>query len=147
MWRIICFITTLLLLISCKPKKEAEKIKVVDKVPDSFQMYKASEMAALMRTMLAENKKLRTQIIQGENIGAFNKIYLKIHTATLTDSTDLDATYPAFANHFIKKQKEVFEVAKNKQKEQFNAMVNACVVCHQNRCAGPIPRINKLKID
>lgn len=144
--KILVIILCSLFLGNCANEKEKKEIKITDKIPDSFQMYKTSEMAELMRNMLAKNKKLRTQIIEGKDIGDFNDEYLKIHTAKLTDSTDLDATFPVFANHFIKMQKDVFSVDFSKQKEQFNKMINACVACHKDRCAGPIPRIKKLII-
>lgn len=133
-------------LLNCEDKKVKKEIKIVNTVPSNFQMYKTSEMAELMRTMLAKNKELRQQIINGEDIGDFNQAYLKVHTAQLTDSTDLDETYPAFANHFVEMQQEIFEVDESERKAQFNNAINACVSCHQDRCAGPIPRIKKLLI-
>lgn len=132
---------------SCQEKKSTKKVKIVSEVPSKFEMYKTSEMAELMRTMLAKNKKLRAQIINGEDIGDFNEAYLKVHTAQLTDSTDLDETYPTYAKHFVQMQQDIFTVDKSERKEQFNNAINACVSCHQDRCAGPIPRIKKLLIN
>ncbi|MDY0780308.1 hypothetical protein [Tenacibaculum sp. IB213877] len=141
----IIFLLTFL-LVSCQNKKPAKEIKVVNEVPASFDMYKTSEMAELMRTMLAKNKVLKEQIVNGEDIGHFNEAYLKIHTAKLTDSSDLDETYPAFANHFIKAQKEIFAASEKERAEKFNDVVDACIACHKDRCTGPIPRIEKLRI-
>ncbi len=109
-------------------------------------MYKTSEMAELMRTMLSENKKLRESIVTGGSIGDFKKAFLEIHTAKFTDSSDFDATYPTFANHFIEMQKDIFIIEKVGRKDQFNKAVQACVACHKDRCTGPIPRIQKLLI-
>lgn len=135
-----------LLLIGCQEKKETKKIKIVDKVPANFEMYKTSEMALLMRTMLAKNNELRKQIINGEDIGDFNEAYLKIHSAKMTDSSQRDETYPTYAKHFEQMQKDLFEVQESQRKAQFNRTVNACIACHQDRCTGPIPRIKKLLI-
>ncbi|TYP99455.1 hypothetical protein C7447_10151 [Tenacibaculum adriaticum] len=143
--RFIIFIA-FILLVSCQNKKATKKIKVINEVPANFEMYKTSEMAGLMRTMLAKNKELRQQIINGEEIGDFNEAYLKIHTEKLTDSSDLDETFPTFAKHFADMQKEIFEVSSAEQKEQFNRTVDACIACHKDRCTGPIPRIEKLRI-
>ncbi len=109
-------------------------------------MYKTSEMANLMRTMLAKNKALKQQIIKGKDIGSFDSDFIEIHTATLTDSTDLDTSFTVFANHFLKMQKDVFSVTKKERKKQFNKAIKACISCHQDRCSGPIPRIQKLII-
>lgn len=145
MQKIISFTIFLLLIFGCKPQKNT-KTTIINTVPNNFDMYKASEMAELMRTMLAENKKLKELIINEKSIGNFNKEYLKIHTAKLTDSTDFDNVYSVFANHFIQTQKDVFSVKKSDRKEQFNTMVNSCIACHTAKCTGPIPRIQKLKI-
>lgn len=141
---VFCF----LFLISCNSyQKKTKKTKITSEVPSDFKMYKTSEMAELMRLMLLKNKELRNKIINNKEIGKFNPDYLKIHTATLTDSTDFDQTYPAFASHFIQMQKEVFTVDKIDRKKQFNKSIGACIACHQDRCSGPIPTIEKLKID
>lgn len=136
-----------LLFLNCQDKKTKKEIKIVDAVPSNFEMYKTSEMAQLMRTMLAKNKMLRQQIVNGEDIGDFNEEYLKVHTARLTDSADFDATYPSFAKHFVQMQKDIFEVQESDRKAQFNRSIDACIACHQDRCTGPIPRIKKLMIE
>lgn len=143
----ILFVVFLSLMLSCQTQKETKKIKIIKKVPSKFQMYKTSEMAELMRNMLAKNKEVRTQIIQGEEIGDFNKEYIKIHTAKLTDSTDLDENFLIYANHFEKMHRKLFEVSKEERKEQFNDAINSCIACHQMKCRGPIPRIKKLLIN
>lgn len=120
---------------------------IIDKVPAKFKMYKTTEMANLMRLMLAENDELRKQIINGQDIGSFNDEYLKIHVAKMTDTSQKDATYSTFAKHFVQMQQSIYLVDRVKRKEQFNNMVNACVACHRDRCSGPIPRIQKLLIE
>lgn len=142
----ILFIFLFSLIVSCQTPKETKEIKIIKKVPSNFQMYKTSEMAELMRAMLSKNKKVREQIIQGEEIGDFDKEYIKIHTAKLTDSSDFDATFITFANHFEQTHRKLFEVVKEERKKQYNKAVKACVSCHQVKCRGPIPRIEKLLI-
>ncbi|WP_299162183.1 hypothetical protein [uncultured Tenacibaculum sp.] len=142
----ILFVFFLSLVLGCQKEKETKEIKIIKKVPSNFQMYKTSEMAGLMRNMLSKNEKVREQIIQGKEIGDFNKEYIKIHTAKLTDSSDFDATFLTFANHFEQMHRKLFEVAKEERKEQFNNAINSCVSCHEVKCRGPIPRIEKLLI-
>lgn len=139
-----CILASFFLFASCQSKKKPKEIKIVEAVPSNFKMYKTSEMADLMRTMLAKNNELRQQILNGEDIGDFNEAYLKIHTAKMTDASQRDATYPTFAKHFEQMQKDLFEVEESRRKAQFNRTVDACIACHQDRCAGPIPRIKKL---
>lgn len=144
--KIIYILSFLLFLIACETKKATKEIEITTKVPANFQMYKTSEMAVLMRKLYSSNKKIKKQIINNDEIGDFNEAFLKIHTATLTDSTAFDESYATYANHFIKTQKELFAVPKEERKEQFNAVLDACISCHKDRCTGPIPKIERLRI-
>lgn len=134
------------LVMGCEAKKTKKQIKIVDKIPASFKMYKTSEMANLMRLMYVGNMQVRKQIIEGKEITDFNKAYLKIHTAKLTDVSDLDDTFATFATFFIDAQKNLNQVSKDTRKREFNKIVAACIACHKGRCTGPIPRIKKLII-
>ncbi|WP_086031159.1 hypothetical protein [Tenacibaculum holothuriorum] len=146
-FKLSIIITLAGLLLQCKQFPSKDKVTITTKVPEKFNIYQPSEMSMLMREMLKSNQELREKIIADkEDIGDFNEAFLKIHTAKLTSSDKYDDTYPTYAKHFEQMQKAVFTVAKEKRKEQFNNVVNACVACHTNRCSGPIPRIQKLAI-
>ncbi len=134
-----------LILFSCKEKQQKKAVITCD-VPEQFQMYKTSEMAGLMRQMVEDHTQLKYKIQKGEAIGKFNENYLKLHTATLTDSTDRNASFTTFSKAFIKMQKEIFEAPASKRKASYNMAVNLCIACHQEHCTGPIPRIKKLLI-
>lgn len=121
-------------------KKEAEK-------DSSFEMYEMSEMAALMERMYNENDAIKKQIEKGNvEIGNFPDEYLKIHSAVLTDPSDMDAVFKEYAKKFIVAQKLVYTESSD-PKANFNNMVNACIECHQKKCSGPISKIKKLHIN
>lgn len=130
---------------SCKEKKP-KKIKIVTELPSSFEMYKNSEMAVLMRMMATQNDSLKTLILTNQKIGKFNKEYLKIQTAQLTDPNDYDEEYKVFATHFINMQQRIFNTDKENLKNEYNNAINACITCHKSKCSGPISRIKKLLI-
>ncbi len=134
-----------LVLFSCKEKQQ-KKAVITRNIPAKFQMYQTSEMASLMRKMVQEHMILKEKIQKGEPIGKFNKTYFTLHTATLTDANDRDASFEAFSKSFIQMQQELFKVPISKRKETYNAIVNLCIGCHQDHCGGPIPRIKKLLI-
>ena len=121
-----------------KPECKAPKKK-------ALTMYKMSEMSALMEQMYAENQQLKARIQKGEKIGPFPSHFLKIHQAVMTDSTENDAFFKEQAQLFIAAQEQIYKDPKNAQ-AHFNAGVDACIQCHQVKCAGPIARIKKLYI-
>lgn len=121
-----------------KPECKAPKKK-------ALTMYKMSEMSALMEQMYAENQQLKARIQKGEKIGPFPSHFLKIHQAVMTDSTENDAFFKEQAQLFIAAQEQIYKDPKNAQ-AHFNAGVDACIKCHEVKCAGPITRIKKLYI-
>jgi len=134
----------LLVLMGCSQKETKPECKATKK--KALTMYKMSEMSALMEQMYAENKQLKARIIKGETIGAFPNHFLKIHQAVMTDSTENDAFFKAQAQKFIAAQAQIYQDPKNAE-AHFNAGVDACIKCHEVKCAGPIARIKKLYIN
>lgn len=135
-----------LTLVSCQKKEQKVQQKKCSPVKEKkLEMYEMSEMAALMEQMYVENKRLKERIQNGDTIGTFPKYYLKIHTAKFTDETDNDLFFKVKAKEYIAAQQLIYSDPKN-AKENFNAGVDACMKCHENKCGGPIPRIRKLYI-
>ena len=142
----------LVLIVSCQKKEDDTKKKedcTTDTISKSgekkFEMYQMSEMAALMEQMYVDNQRLKERIQNGEKIGEFPQHFLKIHKAVMTDSTENDVFFKQQAAKFIKAQEMIYKDAKN-AKQHFNAGIDACIQCHQQKCGGPIPRIKKLYI-
>lgn len=147
----IVLICLSLLLFSCHKEQKKEHEATVEKKCDTatsgkkLQMYEMTEMALLMEQMYVDNKRLKERIIKGDTIGKFPKHFLKIHSATMTDSSDNDDFFKQQASKYIEAQKMIYEDPKN-AKEHFNNGVDACLNCHEQKCGGPIPRIKKLYI-
>ena len=123
---------------SCSSKMEVEK-------DGKFKMYEMSEMSTLMEQMYIDNQRLKQRIQKGDTIGAFPNHFLQIHKAVMTDQSENDAFFKDQAAQFIKAQELIYKDPKN-AKEHFNDGVNACIQCHEVKCAGPIQRIKKLYI-
>ena len=131
-------------LVSCQKKEESPKEE--NCTPEKkLEMYKMSEMAALMEQMYVDNLRLKKKIIAEEAIGEFPQHFLKIHTAKFTDESDNDAFFKENAKLYIASQKLIYSDSEN-AKQHFNEGVDACLNCHKNKCGGPIPRIKKLYI-
>jgi cytochrome c553 len=132
------------LFLSCNQNKSEEKNATCDKPKEEFQMYEASEMATLMEQMYVHNAQLREKIINKDSLGNLPEYFSKISKATMTKGKERDAFFNEKASVFIKAQSEIY--ASKNTKESFNAMVNACISCHEVKCGGPIERIKTLYI-
>lgn len=137
-----------ILLSGCSEKSETVKATVpIEKATPKkeFKMYEASEMAALMETMYADNMNLKQRIMNGDSIGQFPQHFIKIHSSVMTDESENDAFFKEQAAKFIKAQEMIYRDPAN-AKTHFNDAVAVCVQCHEQKCEGPIPRIKKLYI-
>jgi hypothetical protein len=142
----ILFFVVAIFILSCQKKAENETCKATDSLKtDKFEMYQMSEMAALMEQMYVDNKQVKNRILNGETLGKFPEHFLKIHTAKFTDESDNDSFFKVQAAKYIEAQKLIYSDTLN-AKEHFNAGVDACLKCHEQKCGGPIPRIKKLYI-
>lgn len=128
-----------------------EKNKTIEStlIPENktkLEMYQMSEMAALMEQMYADNQRIKHKIENNEwDFGIFPEYYLKIHTATFTEPSDLDDFFVSEAQRFLKFQELIYTDTTN-LKINFNNMVTSCIECHTVKCTGPIERIKKLYI-
>tara|TARA_R110002074_G_scaffold398631_2_gene590731 strand:+ start:939 stop:1364 length:426 start_codon:yes stop_codon:yes gene_type:complete len=137
----IIFIGSLILFLGCNSKKE-EKIEIISKE----NIYKQSEMAALMLLMYETNANNKKLILEGKQLAKFPEGFLKIHSAKLTDSTDRTADFKTFSDFYLNNMKQVFESPKDSLTLKHNTTINSCITCHQTTCIGPIPKIKKLLI-
>jgi hypothetical protein len=142
--RFLYFIV-LFVAISCQNKPEVETV-VEDSEKKSFEMYEFSEMAMLMEQMYVDNERLKSKILNGDDLGEFPEHFAKIHRAGMTDPSEYDAFFKDQAALFLKAQRLIYEDPTNAE-IHYNEMVNQCIACHQVKCGGPIPRIKKLYLN
>ncbi len=141
MKRLFLLSFTFLILSACNLKIEDEKTAN----EDDYDMYEMSEMSLLMEQMYADNERLKAKLLKGELPEDFPEHFLKIHSAETTKEGQKD--------DFFKEQSEAFVAAYQKiydqgidPKVQFNLAIDLCIKCHEVKCQGPIPKIQKLYI-
>lgn len=134
----------LLVIVSCK-NSETEKKDTITKT-SSFTTYQMSEMAALMEKMYKEHEVVKQHIINGESVGDFPEYYLDIHQAAFTDETDNDQAFKDWAKLYIETEQQLYKSDTENLVTNYNAGVQVCLMCHSQKCGGPIPRIKKLLI-
>jgi uncharacterized protein YktA (UPF0223 family) len=136
--KLVITFASLTLFFSCGTESEAPV-----KEKKEFDMYKTSEMASLMRQMHHINSQLKEKIANGEELGEFPESFERILEASMTDNQVMDEFFKSHAQSFLDAQRAIY--AKPEQaKELFNGMVESCLECHRVKCAGPIPKIEKL---
>lgn len=137
------------------PEQNAQsaEIKPVDQheasVEDNWEpdVYKTSELAELMRQMHADHLDLKKRIEAGELSIKKKSNYAFIHKAIPTDLNDDTPLFHTYADAYLIADSMVYTgQSKADYSSKFNAMVNACVACHQNFCMGPINKIELLRI-
>lgn len=146
---IIPALSSLLMAGACGGNEEGETITespAAGVVAEESQMYEASELASLMRQMYEDNDSLRTLIMSGEVPASFPEDFYTIHTAQATDPDEINETFHALAEEYMKNMEAIIHADKATVVAEFNNMVNTCVSCHQIYCQGPIPKIRKLTI-
>ena len=112
-----------------------------------MEVYVPSEMANHMNFMYDYNEELKSRIQKGDTLGSFPDEFEVLYSAELTDPSDRDEFFELFSNHFIEKQKEIFEEDNELPViDRYNSAINLCISCHNTTCIGPIPRIKKLLI-
>lgn len=132
-------------LASCnsKSKTPAEETDVTSE--NHFEMYKMSEMAALMEKMSKEHEQVKARIEKGEAIGKMPEYYYDIQYAAFTDEHDNDDVFKNWAKLYLTAEENLYAATENKV-EAYNSAVNVCIQCHSQKCGGPITRIKKLQI-
>lgn len=105
-----------------------------------------SELAKTMRDLYNQLKITRDSLRDGYSVSTSLIAEVEgIHTDTPTEADKTDETYHAYADLFISAYK-TFEVDTSGQVAAYNAMIETCVACHQQKCPGPVKTIKKLRV-
>jgi len=105
-----------------------------------------SPLTKLMRTMAADMKKARVEIIAGEKISNFGKQYSKINTAKPSSESKKGEQFTEFSKAFLVQIDRFKNAPSENAKMEFNALAKTCVHCHETYCPGPITMLRKLQI-
>lgn len=105
-----------------------------------------SELAILMRAMAGWNDSIKAALLSGREAPAPPSNLNDIITAKRTDPNIDAAVFNSHASHYLAQVEQFKSAAKEDKTRTYNAIVNACVSCHENFCGGPLVRINKMFI-
>jgi len=137
-----CFVTILLyctiLLLACN---DGAKVKYIQA---PINPNGDSELALLMRAMFDDGMKIKQQIAAGK-MPEINKSFEEIHSAKATEPEKAASeAYKLYGNAYLNSLKNLKESPKEDLEDMYEAMVNACMICHRAMCPGPMVRIEKM---
>lgn len=124
--------------------RNSEHAKVDSCNLNTFNPNGDSELAILMREMVSLTDSVKQDLLLRREIRPMPGILNSLISAQKTDSSIDTAIYNFLAENYLARAKEFYSASEESKVENYNLMVGACVTCHQNFCAGPIKRINKL---
>ena len=147
---VLSLILAVLLLARCSnsEKQLDEKAKTADAscAKKPLNPNGDSKLAILMRNMMTSSQSLKEKVKQGNLPENFPEEFLKIHTASPTDSETKKESFEGFANSYISNLQALYSSPKEDLSKNYNAVISACASCHSQHCPGPLNAINKLKI-
>ena len=103
-----------------------------------------SELAILMREFAAHTDSVKQDLLNHRTPRPQPANLSHILTAKKTDETIDKQVFDPLARAYIAGVEYFYASKPEEQVDNYNAMVNACINCHQNFCGGPIKRIKKL---
>jgi hypothetical protein len=104
-----------------------------------------SELAHLMRTMLAELQSVRNDVMNEMAQSRIPAGHERMVCTWPTDDKTRSPLFGAMAGKYMGTVRE-FNRAKKADVKRFNAVVDSCVACHEQSCRGPLAVIEPLKL-
>lgn len=110
----------------------------------SFVTDKPSELAKLMKQMLAYIQQEKKQIGNNQTALPFPTNLQKVSKAKITAGKKLVNEHEKYVRDFFQKL-DVYNSTNDSSERvvSFNLMVSSCVTCHKQECPGPIQVIEK----
>ncbi len=104
-------------------------------------------MATVKRAMADSTTSWKEMVKQGKLPEKFPEAFLKIHTATASDSMMKSPGFDALATSYVEGLNLFYQSSPSELKTNYNSLVQRCINCHNSHCPGPLKRIKKLVME
>lgn len=142
----LCIITSVL-AVACNENNQAKKAEKEDCKSETIKdPNDPKPMALMMRTMANNCDSMRLEINAGKTVDSVKYPLMPFWTAEPTDSANLVELFYNNASQFETAYRTLMS-NKDHQRENYTAVINSCVNCHNSFCSGPLRRIKKLPLD
>ena len=135
-------------MISCDGPKKPSSISYDENCsnPVIKDPNEVKPMALMMRTMANYCDSMKVKINAGELVDSVQFPLMPFWSAEPTDSSVLEDLFYNNAKDFAAAYRKMMSDTKN-QRENYTAVINQCINCHNSYCSGPLRRIKKLPLD
>lgn len=153
-WITGLFLWALALTVGCQ-NSDAESSGVSAEAPTRSGLYQASDLALTMRDMAKDMESLRQKADEGtltvEEVDALMETHQAMATDAPTKPEDIKPSFSGYSEAYLSQLEDlraaiVQQASREERLDAFNAAIGTCVACHQDHCPGPIPRIQKIKV-
>ncbi|MEY2924420.1 MAG: hypothetical protein RLZZ337_968 [Bacteroidota bacterium] len=128
----IVFAVLSLLIVACSQNNKSEKA----------EMYEASELAQLMRDMVAFSENAKTKLAAGEKIDSIPAQIWDLKKVHGTRDEHLESAFQDLSNPYLEALKGIERG--DSQQFYYTQSIEACKSCHGVYCGGPLLKINQL---
>ena len=144
---ITCCILLSIAIVACNDVEKAKESKQEECKNETIKdPNDPKPMALMMRTMANNCDSMRLEINAGKTVDSIKYPLMPFWTAEPTDSANLVELFYNNASEFEIAYRTLMS-SKEHQKENYTAVINSCVNCHNSFCSGPLRRIKKLPLD
>lgn len=113
-------------------------------VKDSTNPNGTSELALLMREMLANLKVVRSEIEQETSQIALKDDYYRIRCAWPTELSTRNERFDSLGQVMIQTYDQLLEAPLQERKTRYDNVIRSCVACHSQTCRGTLPALKSL---
>lgn len=113
-------------------------------IPSAINPNGQSELASLMRTMLADLKAARADIEAGRPVKPMRVVHHRIRCAWPTVMKDRQPPFDAMALSYLGGISALEAAPPAEAKKAFNAALEGCRACHEKTCSSAMAAINGL---
>ena len=153
-WSTGLFLWALAFSVGCH-NQDAESSKETTEAPTRNGLYQPSELALTMREMADDMENLRQKADEGtltvQEVDALMQAHQAMATDAPTKPEDIKPSFSGYSEAYLIQLEDLRDaieqqVSREERLDAFNAAIATCVACHQDHCPGPIPRIQKIKV-
>ena len=126
---------------SCQSRETTSESKVIRTAKQD------APLAVLMREMFVDMEEIKMSVTEKENLGAYMEKHQNILIAKATDPAVRDSSFQIMADAYLVHLGALENSQPEKVLENYRALQQSCVACHQQKCPGPIKKINSLKVN
>lgn len=104
-------------------------------------------LAVLMREMYLDMEEIKGTVLDKEKLGTYLEKHRAMLTAEATDPKVRDSSFHIMGSAYLQHLERMEQSSEEELLNNFQALQHSCVACHQQKCPGPLKKINALKVN